>query len=147
MIEIGSPALVDIPDLQRDHLPSLHTLINKFGRSNLFLGGYLDFLRELKDLNAPTDRPSFWPLRYPDRLTGYFLIVMNRWGPRDCSYKKLSLPENPDAIVYSSGNIPVLYRITGRITPIVDGMKGAPLQPQYAAAIGYTAAFEEFSRS
>ena len=144
MIEIGLPASVDIPDIKVDHLPPLHSLINNFGKSNPFLGGYLDFLKELKTLNAPTEKPSFWPLRYPYQLDGYFQIALDKWGPRDRRVKILPIRDNPEAIVYLSGSIPVLYREIARMTPRVDGMRGAPLPPQYAAAIGYNAAYGEF---
>lgn len=132
-----------LPDLQKDHLPSLHTLVQEFGQGPDFLKGYLDFLDELKKLNAPTNRPSFWPLRFRAELETAFLVALDRWGFRDKQRTTLPIPGRPSAIVYLSGHLPVLYRVVGRMSPEVDGMIGAPLPPEYAAAIGYNAAYEQ----
>lgn len=144
MLEIAVDELARLPDVQKGVIPSLHTLINQFGRESSFLEGYLAFLKELRSLGVPTIKPSFWPLIYRQGLTTEFSVAMDRWGYNDRQVRLLPIPDKPNAIVYLSAGIPVLYRAIGRTTPEVDGTIGAPLSPEYAAAVGYNAAYEQF---
>lgn len=146
MVVVESDSLARLPDLQIGTLPTLHSLINNFGKDPRFLREYQRFLDELQEFGAPTVRPSFWPVtsvRHANMFEEDFLVAMDRWGFADRAVRTLPIHDQPQAIVYLSGGIPVLYREIGKMNPKVDGSIGAPVPAMYAAAVGYNAAYEQ----